>query len=165
MGYIINLIAKAFIFCNKSETFEADIAIAKNTNNLKASRRLWRKQGAIGKLHNLIRFIRASSQREAKFMDIANSFPSEADKFDNGKYHLTIINDNWTRWNSTYLAIQRVLCLRRRIEKFYSTRFNKDKDFPNSDILNDNDWDKLAIFQSLLYLPFIDCQCDCNEIA
>ncbi len=125
MGYIINLIAKAFIFGNKSETFEADIAIAKNTNDLEAAMRLWRKQGAIGKLHNLIRFIRASSQREAMFMDIAESFPSEADELDNGKYHLTIIDDNRTRWNSTYLAIQHALRLRRRIEKFYSTRFNK----------------------------------------
>ena len=153
MGHIINLIAKAFIFGNKSETFEADIAVAENTNDLEAAMKLWRKQGAIGKLHNLIRFIRASSQREAMFMDIAESFPSQADELDNGNCHLTIIDDNRTRWNSTYLAIQRALRLRRRIEKFYSTRFNKEKDFPSSDILSDSDWDELAIFQRLLY-PF-----------
>ncbi len=152
MGYIINLIAKAFIFGKKSKTFEADIAIAKNTNDLEAAMRLWRKQGAIGKLHNLIQFIRALSQREAIFMDIAEFFTSKADGLDNGKYCLTIIDDNRTRWNSTYLAIQRGLRLRRRIKKFYSTRFNKDKNFPNLDILNDNDWKKLAIFQSLLSL-------------
>ena len=40
MGHIINLIAKAFIFGNKSETFEADIAIAENTNDLEAEIRL-----------------------------------------------------------------------------------------------------------------------------
>lgn len=78
---------------------------------------------------------------------------SESDRSDNGKYHPTIIDDNRTRWNSTYLAIQRALRLRRRVEKLYSTRFNKDKDFPSSDILNDNDWDELAIFQGLL-APF-----------
>ncbi len=150
MGHIINLIAKAFIFDNKSETFEADIAIAKKTNDLEAAMRLWRKQGAIRKLHNLIRFIRDLSQMEAICMDIAESFPSKADKLHNGKYHLTIIDDNLTCRNSTYLAIQRALRLRRRIEKLYSTRFNKDKDFANSDILNDNDWDELAILQSLL---------------
>ena len=164
MGHIINLIAKAFIFGNKSETFEADIAIAENTNDLEAAMKLWRKQGAIGKLHNLIRFIRASSQREAMFMDISESFPSEADELDNGINHLTIIDDNRTRWNSTYLAIQRAHRLRRRIEKFYSTRFNKDKDFPSSDILNDNDWDELAIFQGLLS-PFYRLQCEFKEIA
>ncbi len=150
MGYIINLIAQAFIFGNKSETFDADIAIAENTNDLEAAMRLWSKQSAIGKLHNLIRFIRASSQKEAMFMDIAESFPSEADELDNGKYHFIIIDDNQTCWNSTYLVIQYAFRLRRRIEKFHSTRFNKDKDFPNLDIPNDNKWDELAIFQSLL---------------
>lgn len=55
------------------------------------------------------------------FMDIAESIPSELDKSDNSKYHLTIIDDNRTRWNSTYLAIQRALRLRHRVEKFYST--------------------------------------------
>ncbi len=99
IGHIINLIAKAFIFGNKWETFEADIAIAKNTNDLEAAMRLWRKQGAIRKLHNLIRFIRASSQKEAMFMDIAESFPNEAEELDIGKYHLTIIDDDRTCWN------------------------------------------------------------------
>lgn len=41
MRNIINLIAKSFIFDNKSETCETDIAIAKNTNNnLEAARKL-----------------------------------------------------------------------------------------------------------------------------
>ena len=118
MGNIINLIARALIFGNESETFEADIAIAENINDLEAAMRLWRKQVAIGKLHNLIRFIQASSQRKAMFIDIAESFPSEVDKLDISKYHLTIIHDNPTRWNSTYLVIQGALRLRCRIEKF-----------------------------------------------
>ncbi len=90
------MIAKAFIFGNKSETLEAGIAIVENTNDMEAAMRLWRKQCAIGKLHNLIRFIRASSQKEAMFMDIEESFPSEPDELENGKYHLTIIDDNRT---------------------------------------------------------------------
>lgn len=57
MGYIINLIAKVFIYGNKLETFKADIAITKNINDLEAAMKLWRKQDAIGKLHNLIWFI------------------------------------------------------------------------------------------------------------
>lgn len=44
MGHIINLIAKAFIFGNKSETFEADIAIAENINDFEAAMKLWRKR-------------------------------------------------------------------------------------------------------------------------
>lgn len=60
MGHIINLITKAFLFGNKSETFEVYIAVAEGINDLEGSMKLWRKQGAVGKLHNLIRFICAS---------------------------------------------------------------------------------------------------------
>lgn len=40
MRSIINLIAKVFIFANKLEIFKADIAIAKNINNFKATMKL-----------------------------------------------------------------------------------------------------------------------------
>ena len=60
IGHIINLIAKAFIFSNKSKSFEADVAIVESTNDLKIAMKLWRKQKMIEKLHNLIWFIRAS---------------------------------------------------------------------------------------------------------
>lgn len=63
---------------------------------------------------------------------------------------MTVINDDKTQWNSTYLAIDRALRLKRRIEKFYSTRFSKDKDFPSSDILDEANWEELAIFKGLL---------------
>lgn len=39
------------------------------------------------------------------FIDITEFVLSELKKSDNSKYHLTIIDDNWTRWNSTYIAI------------------------------------------------------------
>lgn len=54
---IINLIARVFIFANKSGSFKGDIAIAKNTNNLEITMKLWKKQSMIGKFHNLIWFI------------------------------------------------------------------------------------------------------------
>ncbi len=57
IGHIINLIAKAFLFGNKSETFEADVAVAESVRDFEGAMRLWRKQKAIGKLHNLVRFI------------------------------------------------------------------------------------------------------------
>ncbi len=83
----------------------------------------------IGKLHNLIRFIRASPQCEELFMDFAEAIPSPQDKLSVKTKNLHVIDDNKTRWNSTYLMINRVLRFRRRIEKFYSTRFSKEKDF------------------------------------
>ena len=145
-----DLDAKAFIFDNKSESFEADVAIAESTNDLEIAMKLWRIQGVIGKLYYLIRFIRASPQREALFLDIAEPFPSAADGIDSHTRHLAVIDNNKTRWNSTYLAIHRALSLRRRIEKFYATRFSKDKDFPSSDILSEANWEELAIFKGLV---------------
>ncbi len=152
IGHIINLVAKTFIFGNKSESFEADVMIVESTNNLEIAMKLWRKQGVIGKLHNLIRFIRASPQREVLFLDIAELFPNAADGINSHTRHLTVIDDNTTQWNSTYLTIHRPLCLRHRIEKFYTTCFSKDKDFPSSDILSEVDWEELAIFKDLLDL-------------
>ncbi len=111
---------------------------------------LWSKQGVIGKLHNLIWFIRASPQREALFLDIAEHFLSAADEIDSHSRYLPVIDDNQTRWNLTYLTIHRVFCLRHRIEKFYTTCFNKDKDFPSLDILIEADYEKLAILKDLL---------------
>ncbi len=153
MGYIINLIAKAFLFGNKSETFEAEVAVAEGISDLEGAMKLWRKQGAIGKLHNLIQFIRASLQREELFMDSVEAIPSPQDKLSEKTKNLHVIYDNKTRWNSIYLMINRALRLRRRIEKFYSTRFSKEKDFPTGDILSDGDWDELEIFKNLLH-PF-----------
>lgn len=48
--------------------------------------------------------------------------------------------------------INRALRLWRCIEKFYSTKFSKEKDFPTGEILSENDWDELEIFKNLLYL-------------
>lgn len=52
LGHIINLIAKVFLFGNKSEIFEAEVAVVEGRSDLEGAMRLWRKQGAISKLHN-----------------------------------------------------------------------------------------------------------------
>lgn len=79
MSHIINLIAKAFLFGDKSETFEVDVAIAKGLRDFEGTMRLWRKQGAIGKLHNLVWFIQASPQYEELFIYLAEALPSTQD--------------------------------------------------------------------------------------
>ena len=153
MGHIINLIAKAFLFGNKSESFEADVAVAEDISDLEGAMKLWRNQGAIGKLHNVIRFIRASPQRKELFMDLAEAVSCAQDTLNEKTKNLHVIDDNKTRWNLTYLMIHHVLRLRRRIRKFYSTRFSKEKNFPTSNILSDGDWNELEIFKNLLH-PF-----------
>lgn len=67
--HIINSIAKDFLLSNKSKIFEAEFAVPKNINGLEGAMKLWKKQEAISKLHNLNRFIFASSQFEKLFID------------------------------------------------------------------------------------------------
>ena len=43
MGHIINSIAKALLFSNKSETFEADLAIAEGVRDIEGAMRLWKR--------------------------------------------------------------------------------------------------------------------------
>lgn len=39
-------------------------------------------------------------------IDISKFILGKLDKLNNNKYYLTLINDNWTHENLTYLAIQ-----------------------------------------------------------
>lgn len=152
MVHIINLIVKALLFGNKLETFEADVAVVEGVRDFEKAMRLWRRQGAIGKLHNLVWFIWASPQCQELFMDLVEAIPNTQDELNGKTKRLHVINDNKTWWNSTYFMINRALCLRQRIEKFYSTKFSKEKNFPMGDILSENDWDELEIFKNLLHL-------------
>lgn len=156
IGHIINLIAKTFLFGNRSEAFEADIAVAEGVSDLEGAMKLWRKQEAIGKLHILIRFIRASPQCEELFIDLVEAIPSTQDKLSEKTKRLHVIDNNKTLWNSTYFMINRALRIRRRIEKFYSTKFSKEKDFPTGDNLSETDWDELEIFKNLTSLLSLD---------
>ena len=59
-GHIINLVAKALLFGNNVEAFEADIDASKELIN---EFKLWKKHGPIGKVHNTVLYIGWSDQR------------------------------------------------------------------------------------------------------
>ena len=72
LGHIINLVAKAFIFGRNTEAFEALASAVKESTPydseiMRQSQRAWRTKGPIGRLHNIIVFIRSSPQRRAAF--------------------------------------------------------------------------------------------------
>ncbi|KAF4333664.1 transposase, partial [Fusarium beomiforme] len=84
--------------------------------------RLWRKRGAVGKLHNIVRFVRASPQRRELMKSLA------CDQNDEDGYQLfeeeraaidlKLMQNNETRWNSTFLMIQRAIREREHIDHF-----------------------------------------------
>jgi hypothetical protein len=75
LGHIINLAAKAFIFGDNVGAFESVVdavndATPQDSPAMRAAQNEWRKKGALGKLHNVVVFIRVSPQRREAFKRI-----------------------------------------------------------------------------------------------
>lgn len=72
IGHILNLAARDFIFGKDCEVFEYEIAgedpnAQSDSGAARAAQEVWRRKGPIGKLHNLVVFIRGSVQRSEAF--------------------------------------------------------------------------------------------------
>jgi hypothetical protein len=57
-GHIVNLTAKAFLFGEEAEAFELEVDSYVQLQQEEKELRAWRKLGPIGKLHNVITYIR-----------------------------------------------------------------------------------------------------------
>ncbi|KAF6812388.1 transposase-like protein [Colletotrichum musicola] len=66
-GHILNLTARAFLFGEDQETFEAESDFYQLVDRHEEDLRLWRKVGAVGRLRNIVKFIQASPQRSKRF--------------------------------------------------------------------------------------------------
>ncbi|KAM5527636.1 transposase-like protein [Fusarium oxysporum f. sp. phaseoli] len=62
-GHILNLVARAFLYGEDFESFEAESQVFDLLGRREDDLRHWRKKGPVGKLHNVIKFIRSSPQR------------------------------------------------------------------------------------------------------
>ena len=89
----------------------------------------WRAFGALGKLHNVVKFIRHSPQRHNVFKDL---------QLDNLEKALVPTMDNDTRWSSVMAMIESALPQRAQID-VYCRYTNKLED----DMLTDRDWEEL----------------------
>jgi len=91
-------------------------------DRLEAELEAWRKKGPIGKLHNVVVFIRRTPQRRELVLSFADDIdsdirdillePSASDS------NIMLLQDNDTRWNSTYLMIDRALRKSNLIDAF-----------------------------------------------
>ena len=69
-GHITNLCAQAFIVGGDAEGVCKQLATAYYEMDFKKVEELWRKRGAVGLLHNLVRYIRMTPQRRGFFRRI-----------------------------------------------------------------------------------------------
>jgi hypothetical protein len=79
-GHVLNLAAQAFILgksTHLNRAFDDDFIGQLSLEEEEALLAGWRKQGPVGKLHNVVHFIRRSPQRRETFLQIARGQLSE----------------------------------------------------------------------------------------
>ena len=165
-GHILNLVGRAFLYGEDGETFEQESQRLLDADLIEDDLRHWRHRGPVGRLRNIIKFIRASPQRSERFQTLA----SEADDQDAWLIHqessreLQLILSNETRWNSTYLMIERALRKQGHLQTFLiENQMEEDasKRLPAEDVLHPEDWRLLVELKEILaplYFQTMRCQ-------
>ena len=57
LGHVVNLAAQAFLFGKKSQETLDELDLAYYQYDFEAIAKVWRKQGVLGRLHNIVRYI------------------------------------------------------------------------------------------------------------
>jgi hypothetical protein len=158
-GHILNLVAKAFLFGDDASVFELESDHLELLGECDRALQHWRRKGPIGKLHNIVKFIRASPQRMEAFRKAAR----EEDAASGGSEdfvleqeslaELELKQNNATRWNSTYLMIKRAWKKRAHVTA-YLMALELDGSatarIPSEDQLSTEDWRLLGEIQQVL---------------
>ena len=168
-GHVIDLVVKAFLWGSDHHVLEASAATleASGTSNLEILN-LWRKRGALGKLHNICVWILRSPGRRDRFQDrVQHLLP-----------HITAwtpLVGNVTCWHGDVDAIERAFEIKEGLDDFVFTAVREEQqrkkgkargsevasghaeseDDPNSesitqDELTLDDWEDLKIIRSIL---------------
>jgi hypothetical protein len=93
LGHIVNLAAKAFLFGKDTQAFE-EVGEDSSMADIKRAQETWRKRGPVGKLHNIVVYIRASPQRRAHFKRVLVEESDEQQ--DDGKFTTATVQEQST---------------------------------------------------------------------
>jgi hypothetical protein len=106
IGHIVNLAAKALLFGNSPDAFEKQLDGSSAMNS--ATYQLWRSQGPVGKLHNLVVDVRNVHKLHYRFQ--------KAQKKGGIQKPLRLIINTEPRWLSQLYMIRRALQLKKPIK-------------------------------------------------
>jgi hypothetical protein len=169
IGHIINIVAHEVLFGVDVEAFELELE--SNVTAELVELMTWRRQGPIGKLHNLIRYITHSTKRRNAFKAIQKRYlKSRREHPDEPIRLLELVPDNVTRWNSWYDAAERAVKLRPSIDEFvdvelldynvkltrYAGRSQQSTKAPPKepslihDRLSSDDWSIITVYLAIL---------------
>jgi hypothetical protein len=120
MGHVINLIAYKVLFGSSVKAFKHELS---NVTAEVVKLQTWRRKGPISKLHNIIRYITHSAERQDAFINLqiaaADTLDDAEGGFSNSRPQpLYLVKDNVIRWNSWYDAVERAIYLRQYIDDF-----------------------------------------------
>ncbi|KAM3519811.1 hypothetical protein MY4038_009655 [Beauveria bassiana] len=150
-GHVLNLVARAFLYGEDYEAFEAESQVLDLLSRQEEELRHWRKKGPVGKLHNIVKFVRSSPQRSELFKRVARE-NDETQGFQlafESTAELEVMMDNNTRWNSTYLMISRAFVKQNDLRAFL-VHPNVEGSLPQEDILSADDWRLLGEVKHIL---------------
>ena len=131
-GHVINLAVKSFLFVTDKEVIEEDQEASVYNTTVKEIES-WRKKGPLGKLHNFVVFLAASTQRLHQFLELSNNH--------------RIPRDNATRWNSWFMMLQMAWALRDVIDEFITLHGTVDLE---KDRLTDMEWHTIHVIKDFL---------------
>lgn len=112
LGHAINLCCQACLMGRNCEKYLAKLEKHHQRGDYTKVEELWKKFGCLGRLHNLVRYIRLTPQRREEFATII--IGGDLSQFDG----LELIQNNSTCWNSWFHSITRALNVRERLELF-----------------------------------------------
>ena len=155
-GHILNLVARAFLSGVDRDALELDAENSEQHQDRARALAQWRSNGPVGKLQNIVKFVRGSTQRTTAFKKAARE-----DAAARGNYSISLESeverqlkqDNVTRWNSTYLMIERAWEKHTHIQAYLSAldlQGSASVGLPTSDFLDAHDWRVLGEIRNAL---------------
>jgi hypothetical protein len=151
-GHILNLACMAYLYGHDAESFEVEHMVNEILVREEEELKAWRRFGPLGKLHNLIVWVRRSDQRKAFFLSLSRAGEKGAG--------LMLIQDNSTRWNSVYDSVARAMKKQNEVQMFiirtsYPVERDITKQMNEKDKLTVEDWRVLSEIIRILK-PFKD---------
>lgn len=144
LGHMINLVVKALLYGSRSSALQKEL---QQVNDQEAFK-VWRQQGALGHLHNLVTYIDRSEQRQRAFEAAQKKVYVDAEY----KQTLHLLKDTGVRWNSTYTMIERALNLDLALKRYcrdWRPAPHETYDL-TADFLDYAEWEELRHLEELL---------------
>jgi hypothetical protein len=116
----------------------------------------WRKRGPVGKLHNAVKYITFTGQRQQLFEKIQGIEIASLSEDDPAKKIYKLVEDQETCWNPSYDMVERAIILRTSIDEFIR-KIIKEYDYRSNCqhldcLIKESRWGGSLIYTSNIFL-------------